>query len=485
MRRDDLAYVRRDDLESFLDRATELLCREFGFQLAGKTKGNGADHDDGPHDRADWAALIGNIVAGRDLHDSTVRLAGAYITSGMDERGATRAIEALFLTSDTPRDERWKARFDDVGRAVRTGYAKYGKETNANAAPASNGLAWDRMDAMQSEAVNWVWPGYLARGKLTLLAGDPGVGKSQISLDVAARITCGSAWPDGSFAPRGSVLLLTAEDSAKDTVRPRLEALGADLARVHRLRSVTIAGKVDTFSLQRDLDALGEKVTELGDVIAVVIDPITSYLGAELDSHRTSSVRAVLEPLADWADIHKVAVLGITHPPKAAQAKALHAITGSLAFVAAARLVFIAIEETGTERRLLLPVKNNLGALAPGLGYRLAQTIVGAGIVTTYVAYDSAPVTITANEAVRAQPDDKPALREAVDFLREELPEGPKAASAIKRAAAGAGLSWATVRRAQEELHIRPKKTDLKEGWQWELPAEGAHEGAQGAHYSY
>ena len=126
VRRDDLAYVRRDDVESFLDRATKLLVEEFGFQLVGgKTKGNGADT--GSHDRADWAALIGNILAGRDLHDSTVSLAGAYIASGMDERSATRAIEALFLTSHTPRDERWSARVKDIARAVRTAHGKFAK----------------------------------------------------------------------------------------------------------------------------------------------------------------------------------------------------------------------------------------------------------------------------------------------------------------------------------------------------------------------
>ncbi len=334
----------------------------------------------------------------------------------------------------------------------------------------SAGLLFERMDSMQPEPVEWIWPGYLARGKLTLLAGDPGVGESQISLAVAAVVTRGAKWPDGSLAPRGSVLLLTAEDAAKDTVRPRLDAVDADLARVHRLKSVSIGETMDTFSLQRDLAALGAKLTEIGDVVLVVIDPITSYLGSELDTHRTSSVRAVLEPLADWAEQYRVGVLGITHPPKATQVKALHAVTGSLAFVAAARLVFIAVEEPETERRLLLPVKNNLGAPGPGLGYRLAQTIVGAGIVASYVAWDSEPVTISANDAVRQQPGDQSAKQEAKDFLREELANGAKPVAEIKKAAAAAGLAWRTVRRAQEELHIKPQKNGLMEGWQWELP---------------
>jgi hypothetical protein len=120
--------------------------------------------------------------------------------------------------------------------------------------------------------------------------------------DVGCGRLRGGEWPDGSRAPHGSGVLLTAEDSAKDTVRPRLEAADADLAHVHRLKSVIVGKKMETFSLQRDLRALGAKLKEVGDVALVVIDPITSYLGSELDTHRTSSVRAVLEPLADWAE---------------------------------------------------------------------------------------------------------------------------------------------------------------------------------------
>src|SRR5262249_36527587 len=128
----------------------------------------------------------------------------------------------------------------------------------------------------------------------------------------------------------------------------------------------------------------------VGDVALVVIDPITSYMGSKIDSHRVTDVRAVLEPLAAWAEEHKVAVLGITHPPKNAPAKAIHALVGSIAYVAAARVVFLAIEEPGSERRLLLAVKNNLAPPAPGLGYALVQTIVSKGIVRGFPGQPSA-----------------------------------------------------------------------------------------------
>jgi predicted ATP-dependent serine protease len=174
-------------------------------------------------------------------------------------------------------------------------------------------LHWDRMADVEPEPVNWLWIARIARGKLTLIAGDPGIGKSQISIYIAGPVSKGAAWPDGGSAPLGSVLILTAEDSARDTVRPRLEGTGADLARVHRLRAATVNGAATTFSLQTDLEALSQKAVKTGDVLLVIIDPITSYMGSNVDSHRTTDVRAVLEPLATWAEQHNIAVLGITH----------------------------------------------------------------------------------------------------------------------------------------------------------------------------
>src|SRR5262245_26541976 len=191
--------------------------------------------------------------------------------------------------------------------------AKAGVRTKPNGPQAGTTdvtLEWERMSDIEPEAVDWIWPGRIARGKLTLIAGDPGMGKSQIALDVVARITRARIFPDPdkSSAPLGSVLILTAEDAAKDTVRPRLEGVDADLSRVHRLKSaITKDGKATTFRLQADLALLAAKLRAVGDVTLVIIDPITSYMGSKIDSHHVTDVRAVLEPLAAWAEQHHVA----------------------------------------------------------------------------------------------------------------------------------------------------------------------------------
>jgi hypothetical protein len=147
-----------------------------------------------------------------------------------------------------------------------------------------------------------------------------------------------------------------------------------------------MTGRRRSFNLQEDLEKLRRKITAIGDVGLLSIDPITSYMGVQMDSHRTSDVRAVLKPFIVLAQETNIAVLCVTHPPKAAQISALHSFTGSLAFVAAARLAFIVTPEAETDRRLLLPVKNNIGARALGLCFRLEPTLVSKNIVAPRVA---------------------------------------------------------------------------------------------------
>jgi putative DNA primase/helicase len=207
--------------------------------------------------------------------------------------------------------------------------------------------------------VEWIWDNRLAVSKLTLLGGDPGLCKSQIAIYAIAAITTGLQWCDGGTAPIGNCIILSAEDAANDTICPRLDPAGANSDRVHIIRSVSDKGVDRSFNLQNDSERLETMIEEIGDVRLIMIDPITAYLGDKIDSHQTTDIRAVLEPLARFAEKHKVAILAITHPPKAAQHKAINSFTGSLAFAAAARIVLIAIEEADSpmERKLLLGVK--------------------------------------------------------------------------------------------------------------------------------
>jgi AAA domain len=344
--------------------------------------------------------------------------------------------------------------------------------------PKANGTAKTslqivRADTVAQKPVEWLWQNRIARGKLTLSAGDPGMGKSQVAADIVARITTGSAWPDGDTAPLGSCLILSAEDAANDTICPRLELAGANLQKVHIIQAAIENGQQRGFNLQRDLEALAATVKEIVDASFLCIDPITAYLGEKVDSHRTTDVRAVLNRLERFADEQSMAIWAITHPPKAAQGKAINNFTGSLAFVASARLAFMSIEEAETDRTLLLTVKNNLGPKAEGIGYRLVQGFTSKDVLTSHVAWDTAPVVMTANEALAAAADEVKKgrhRREAEEFLQGYLGARPMPAEAVIEAAAANDISKRTLDRAKKDLGIVVRKDDFDRGWTWQLP---------------
>jgi RecA-family ATPase len=327
--------------------------------------------------------------------------------------------------------------------------------------------------------IDFIWPGRLARGKHTAFAGEPGDGKSQLSVYVAAIVSTGGEWPCGEGrAPIGNVVIFNAEDGADDTIVPRLIAASAGLERVHIVNAVRIEGKGhQTFNLQIDLALLEQEIAKIGDVALVIIDPISSYMG-KTDSHKNSEVRGALEPLSEMAERLKVAILSITHFSKAGSGggntKALHRFIGSIAFVGAPRAAFAVIEDADNEGRMLvLHAKNNMAPKPQGLAYRLLQTIVCDNIVASYVEWDSESVTISANEALGAaetSSNSRTAREKAEDFLRDRLASGPVPQKDVKADADGAGIAWATIRRAKEHLGIEPHKDGMGGGWTWALP---------------
>lgn len=339
---------------------------------------------------------------------------------------------------------------------------------------------------VEAKPVCWLWPGRVARGKLTIIAGEPGLGKSQITASIAAVVTQGGRWPvDRQQCKPGRMLFLTAEDDPADTLRPRLEAAGADLSRVHIVDGVTVGYAGDgrrtdrTFSLQADIQALGLKLADLGNVVAVVIDPITAYLG-DTDSHKNADVRALLAPLSELAARHDTAIIAVSHLTKAVGAKALMRVTGSLAFVAAARAAYLVTTDPHDKtRRLFLPMKNNLGPDATGLAFHIEGVTISsrAGpLETSRVSWRSEPVPMTADEAMQAESASKSAsaLDLASDWLRETLASGPVAATDIFDRAKAEGIAKKTVQRASRALGVRKLKEGMAGGWEWSLPPKVA-----------
>ncbi len=338
------------------------------------------------------------------------------------------------------------------------------------------------------QPITWLWPGRFARGKVSMLAGHPGVGKSQLAVWIAARVTVGGEWPfDEGRAPAGSVVMLSAEDDIADTMRPRFDAAGADPSKVDVLEAMRRnKGVRRGFDLGVDLAALEHLIKRRDDVRLVVIDPVSAYVG-KIDSNRNADVRAVLAPLQALAERHRVAVICVSHLIKASGRAAIGSVTGSGAFVAAARTACIVTKEiedevdahggsrkTETGRRLLTVAKNNIGpdGATQALAYTVEVRVTASGIAAPVVVWDST-ANITADEALNPSergPRERPRDR-AKMLLRHLLRDGALPAVEVEEAARMEGIKPDTLRNAKKDLQVATNKSPGRAGgWLWSLP---------------
>lgn len=332
-----------------------------------------------------------------------------------------------------------------------------------------------------------LWPGRLFLGKTAVLAGDPGLGKSCVLLDIIARVTKGSPWPDEPLPARyrepADAILLSAEDDEADTIRPRLEAIGADLKRVHLLKATKSGATRSMFRLDTDLDVLEDALRRLPNVRVVGLDPISAYLGAA-DSHVNSDVRALLAPLGELASKFNVAIIALNHLNKGS-GKAMYRVSGSLAFVAAPRAgLLIVADKDNRARRLMLPTKNNLGPEAAGLAYRIeAVELPDLGSLPRIV-WEPNPLPITADDALADEgerDEDRNCRDDAAAWLMDFLKDGPRTCAEAKKAGEALGHSYRTLERAKARLRIRSLKVGSG-GWKWTLPGQDRHEDRQDRH---
>jgi KaiC/GvpD/RAD55 family RecA-like ATPase len=320
---------------------------------------------------------------------------------------------------------------------------------------------------VKAESVRWLWYGRVPIGKLTLFVGNPGQGKSLATVDIAARMSRGIAFPDGSPCDLGDTIFLSAEDDAADTIRPRLDAAGADVSRVHRVKAVRVIladGDVgeSSFSLERDLEKLEDALEKIPSANLLVIDPLTAYMG-RVDTHRDAEIRRVLMPLVELAARRGVAIQAIMHLNKN-EANALMRVSGSIGFVAAARAVWCFGEDPDApDNHVMVAVKNNLGPLGNGLAYRIEASGEVARIV-----WQEGAVTLDANVILssnRNQRDGRGERKsEAEAWLLSLLGAGEEVpVRKIAEAAEPANFSWRTLERVKKECGVR----SVKHGSDW------------------
>lgn len=324
--------------------------------------------------------------------------------------------------------------------------------------------------------ITWLWPGWLPAGKLTILAGAAGSGKTTLSVGLAASLTSGSRWPDGTPCLRkGNVLIWSSEDSADDTLVPRLIASGADMKRVHFIEGITENGEKLPFDPAVDIHELHKAVEQMGGVSLLIIDPIVSAVSG--DMHRANDVRRSLQAVVDFGETHNCAILGISHFAKGGAGKTPQdRVIGSQAFGALARMVLVAAKEEGSSRRVLARAKSNIAADDGGVAYSLEVVTIAGEIETTHVVWDGV-IEGTAREILGELEHDESGINSEQDDLVKLLVDlltengGQMPAKMIKAEISDAGFSWTSANRAKVKAGIESAKERGSKtgGWTWYL----------------
>ena len=332
-----------------------------------------------------------------------------------------------------------------------------------------------RADQVKPARIDWVWPGWLAAGKLHLIAGSPGTGKTTISLSIAAAITNAGVLPCGWQSPGGSVLMWTGEDDLADSVVPRFQACGGRRERLHFVKGTRgLGGKTYPFDPAEDMAGLIDTAKKIKDLKLLILDPVVSAVAG--DSHKNTETRRALQPLVDFAAAAGAAVLGITHFSKGTAGRdPVERVTGSLAFTAVARLLMVTAKpkEEG-ERWRLVRAKSNIGPDGGGFEYELFQVsledgIQGQGVMWGEVLEGAAQALLAEVESP-AESRSAPLLEAAKDWLQRFLGNGSSAQAAVEQFAAEKGHKWATVRRAAKDMGVIKEKSGLKGPWMWRMP---------------
>lgn len=348
-----------------------------------------------------------------------------------------------------------------------------------------NSMSYVCMNDVVEDEIEWVWPEKIARGELCIIAGEPGASKTMVAVDLAARVSIGGNVPLGDEPIcKGNVVFLTSENDPAKVLRPRLVAAGADLNKVFLISSslteVDEKGKTKKkhVALAEDAEKIGKIMGEIDDVVLLIIDPISEYMGKK-DANNNADVRDMLATLTDHVRSHNVAILAIAHFNKKTEVtSASSRINGSIGFAGAARTAFAVgkvvkseeEEDDGQEEKFFSMVKNNLSADKGGYIYTVESYNYyksGKQIKTARIEWlrlmDEEADAMLAKSSGRGRP---PAIsNKCKEWLESYLlsrPDGAKRHEVINDGARF-GFSPATIDRVKESLLI------TKEGGLWKL----------------
>ncbi|MDT3441771.1 AAA family ATPase [Pseudofrankia sp. BMG5.37] len=327
---------------------------------------------------------------------------------------------------------------------------------------------------VEPESVEWLWDGFFPKGMLSVIDGDPGSGKSTFTLDLAARVSTGATMPDGSGGRRqpADVLLINVEDPVAQVIRPRLDAAGANVSRVHILSMVPDEESGERpISLKNDVELI-ERVIRKRGVGLVIIDPLMAFLesaGRRIDSHKDQDMRPILSRMSKLAEETGATFVVIRHMPKnSSGGKAIYAGGGSIGIIGAARAGYIIGRDPGDpDIRVMACAKINVGPEPTAMAYRLVSDPDKSVGRVDWIG----PWHLTADELV-AGPKSQSKGDRAEEWLTAYLGDQPDGASSkqVKEDAKKAGISEMTLKRAAQNLGVKmEKKKEFPSGTVWKL----------------
>jgi hypothetical protein len=322
----------------------------------------------------------------------------------------------------------------------------------------------ENLSQVKIKKIDWLWKDVIANGKITLFAGEPGVGKSQLLLYAASVKSNGGTFHfENSPCEMGKVLLISGEDDSNDTLVPRLIALNANIENIHNVKGIKRLDKngnpyYDVICLVEHLSELEKKIIE-NNYKLLIIDPISVYLGS-IDENKNKEIRSALNIISSLAARHNMSILINSHfskPSGSSNKNAIYRVMGSIGFAAAARIVYgIMKDPDDPERRLFVPIKNNIGQDKTGFVYKIKPIIIESEkIETSRIDWLHEKIDKTANELLNPiVPHTSPKLEEVKQFLNKMLINGSVSLSEIRKEADKLGFSVNRLYKAKEELKI-------------------------------
>ena len=320
-----------------------------------------------------------------------------------------------------------------------------------------DGIIITKGSEIMPEPIEWIWPGWLAKGKCHVLAGEPGRGKTSLCITIAATITTGGHFPDETSPEIGEVVIWSGEDGIADTLIPRCHAAGGDLTKIFFIRGKQEGGIEHPFDPSKDLTKLDDAFLALENPKLLIIDPLVSTF--KRDGNNNAETRKDLQPLIDLAVRKNIAVIGIHHlgKPNNQHTSAIHRLNGSVAIGGVARTVFMVDKyQNDDEKSVFVRAKNNNGPTGDGFIYSITGVELPHNIRSSRIEW---------GDRVLGRPEDllpavqsnfdspgKSKLDESMEFIRARLAEGPVSTAELHADAKAENISLATLRRALQKL---------------------------------